>query len=181
MDEVGEAGISLIERSVVNTVNRLVQLFRQRPDRWANERQAHYDFFTLLLQELTADEIIERFRWEYPVGVPSYGRGRRPAMIDIIVTTDHDKWVAVEIELVSAGRTFEGELSRCIRKLQSSPVCQNSMVRGYIVPLLARYGRRRARAYRKSYSELLREHIDHARRIIRNSRIVIIKEGILPL
>jgi hypothetical protein len=138
----------MIEVKIRNILDGLIQLFRENPNRWENERMAHHDFFRLLFSEFTPEEIRDRFRWEYPVGVPSYGKGGKPAAVDIVLMVDDEKWIAVEIELVGAGQALRQELERCVLKLKSAPECQKSMLKGYVVPLVARSEGRIARGYR---------------------------------
>ena len=72
------------------------------------------------------------FKWEYPMGVPSYGTGKKPAAVDIVFTIDNEKWIAVEIELVGAGKEFEDELMNCVDKLKTAPICREHMSIGFI-------------------------------------------------
>jgi len=70
------------------------------------------------------DEIKNNFRWEYPVGIPSYGTGRKKVAVDIVYTVSDKKWIAIEIEMIGAGKEFKSELMRCIYKLKTAPECR---------------------------------------------------------
>jgi hypothetical protein len=169
----------MIESRVRKVINSLIEFYKHNPNRWKNERFAHYDFFGLLFEEFTPEEIRDRFKWEYPVGIPSYGRGKKPAAVDCVIANDEGKWVAVEIELVGAGKALRTELSKCIEKLKSSPECQKYMSKGYIVPLLARKGEKQARGYGTTYSDLCRKDIYNAEGEIGGAPIEIIRGGVL--
>ena len=169
----------MIERKIRDAISDLIELYRIDPYRWKNERFAHYDFFRILFDYFEPDEIRNYFRWEYPVGVPSYGSGRKSAAIDIVYEVDSEKWIAIEIELTGAGKSLEEELIKCIAKLKSSPECKKHMYVGFIIPLTAREKHKRARGYGKSYEDLLKETVNRAKERIGDNPIEIITDGIL--
>jgi len=84
------------EQKIRKVITRFVELYKEDPDRWDNERYSHYDFFRLLFDYFEPTEIKNNFKWEYPVGVPSYGTGKKPAAVDIVFAIDNEKWIAVE-------------------------------------------------------------------------------------
>ena len=67
------------EQKIRKVITRFVELYKEDPDRWDNERYSHYDFFRLLFDYFEPVEIKNNFKWEYPVGVPSYGTGKKAA------------------------------------------------------------------------------------------------------
>jgi len=82
------------EQKIRRVITRFVELYKEDPDRWDNERYSHYDFSGCFLIILNLPR--NNFKWEYPVGVPSYGTGKKPAAVDIVFATDNEKWIAVE-------------------------------------------------------------------------------------
>jgi|GEM_PF-3254081 len=162
-----------------NVIDNLIKLFKENPDRWENERFTHYDFFRLLFNEFTSDEIKDNFMWEYPVGKPSYGTGNKSAAVDLAINIDNEKWIAIEIELVGPGKGLEKELKTCIDKLKTAPLCQKFMEKGYIVPLLDRKCDKIARGYSMSYSELCQKTLNDAQNMIGDSPIELVNEGIV--
>lgn len=132
----------------------------------------------MLFDTFDPNEIKNNFKWEYPVGVPQYGTGNTEAKVDVIFADNLGKWVAIEIELVEAGKELKEELVYCIHKLKT-PECRKFMARGYIIPLLTRMGEKKARGYGITYSDLLEETINNAENEIGDSPIEILKGGIL--
>lgn len=168
-----------IEQKVRETIDSIITLYKDNPDRWKYEREVHYAFFELLFDKLKPEEIKNRFRWELSSGHPSYGkRENDSAWIDLVVFIDYSKFVAVEIELDSgAGIAFENELDKCIRKLKDTPICKDNMEKGFIVPLIRRF---RRQAYKGiTYEQLFEEQIYKAKQGIGGYPIEIIKDGII--
>jgi len=169
------------EQKIRKVIIRFVELYKEDPDRWDNERYSHYDFFRLLFDYFEPTEIKNNFKWEYPVGVPSYGTGKKPAAVDIVFAIDNEKWIAVEIELVGAGKKFEDELMNCVDKLKTAPVCREHMSIGFIIPLIHREKGKKARGYGKPYEELFEETIKRVRDKIGEDPIEIITGGVILL
>lgn len=168
----------MAEREIREVITRFINLYKEDQNRWENERQSHYDFFTFLFDVFEPDEIKNKFKWEYPVGVPDYGTGNKEAAVDIVFTDDLGNWIAIEIELVGAGKGLEDELIKCVRKLRTAPKCGN--MKGYIIPLLAREAGKKARGYKgKTYSEICNDAVAKAKKEIGDSPIEIIEDGIL--
>lgn len=113
--------------------------------------------------------------------MPSYGTGSKGAAIDIVFITDNKKWIAIEIEIVGAGKEFEFELIKCVDKLKTAPECREHMSIGFIIPLMIREKRKIARGYEKSYEDLCKEAINKARDKIGEDPIEIITEGVILL
>jgi len=169
----------MTEERIREVINRFINLYKENPNRWKNERQSHHEFFQLLFSTFAPDEIKNNFKWEYPVGVPSYGTGSKEAAVDIVFVSGGGKWIAIEIELVGAGKELEDELIKCVSKLKTAYECRKCMRKGYIVPLLVRKAGKKARGYGISYSELCEKTIKEAEKEIKNSPIEIVRGGIL--
>jgi len=165
---------------IEKVINRFIGLYKEDTNRWENERFSHYDFFKLLFDVFNPQETREKFKWEYPIGVPSYAKINREAKVDIVFLDDSKELIAIEIELTNAGKQFENELMRCIQKLKTSPKHGEHMVKGYIIPLLKRDGDKKARGYGgKTYREVCGEATKKAENEIGNFPIKIIRDGIL--
>jgi hypothetical protein len=161
-----------------NRIEKVIrELIGKDTDKMQNEREVHYEFFKLLCDEFEKDELRECFRWELPTG-PIADKGSKPGAIDMAMYVEVDRFIAIEIEFVSPGVALEKELDTCINKLRKSELCNDQMVKGYIVPLLVREGDKKARGYSKKYSELCGEILDRAENKIRGSRIRLIREGV---
>jgi phage anti-repressor protein len=171
----------MTEQKIRKVITCFLELYKTNPNRWVNERYAHYDFFKLLFDYFEPAEIKNNFKWEYPVGVPSYGAGSKEATIDMVFTIDNEKWIAIEIELVGAGKEFEVELTKCVEKLKTAPECRKHMSIGFIIPLIVRKKRKIARGYCKSYEDLFREIINEVKNKIGEYPIELITGGVILL
>ncbi|HEC82768.1 MAG TPA: hypothetical protein ENI53_02670 [Thermoplasmatales archaeon] len=161
-------------------INRFIDLYKKDTNIWENERFSHYDFFKLLFDFFDPQEIREKFKWEYPIGVPSYAKINRDAKVDIIFLDDSKELIAIEIELTSAGKQFENELIKCVQKLKTPPKHGEHMVKGYIIPLLKRNENKKVRGYGgKNYREVCEDAINKAENEIDDFPIKIVREGIL--
>lgn len=170
----------MTEREIKNVINSFIGLYKEDQNRWENERYSHYDFFKLLFDFFEPEEIRNRFKWEYPVGVPDYGTGNKGAAVDIVFTDDFGKWIAIEIELVGAGKGLEDELIKCVRKLKTAPICRKHMTKGYVIPLLKREAGKKARGYGgKTFSDICNGAVNNAKKEIGNFPIEVITDGIL--
>ena len=126
-------------------------------------------------------EIKNNFKWEYPIGTPSYGSGTKEAAVDIIYLINNRKWIAIEIELVGAGKELETELKKCVLKLKTAPKCNKEMVKGYIIPLISRTGERMVRGHGISYSDYFQEQIKKTVSEIGKSPIELVTDGMILL
>jgi len=52
------------EQKIRKVITRFVELYKDDPDRWDNERYSHYDFFRLLFDYFEPTEIKNNFKWE---------------------------------------------------------------------------------------------------------------------
>jgi hypothetical protein len=169
------------EEQIRIVINKFIELYRQDSNRWQNERYAHYDFFKLLFDTFEPIDIKNNFKWEYPVGVPSYGGGTKEAAVDIIYLINSGKWVAIEIELVHAGKVLESELTNCVLRLKTSPKCNKEMIKGFIIPLISRTSEKKVRKRGIYYSDYFQEQIEKTIREIGKSPIELITDGIILL
>lgn len=175
-----ETNCEEVNKKIRATIDRIIKKFKENPSAWNDERQVHYDFFKLLFDQFSPEEVKENFVWEYQVGRPSYASGNKVAEVDLGMFCGNGNWIAVEFEFnLSPGDDLEEELIRCIEKLQTSPKCLDSMFRGYVVPLLRRDGQATARGYGITYSELCAKNIQKAEISIRVSNIKLISDGII--
>jgi len=178
-----ETNCDNVDKKIRATIEKIIKKFKENPQAWNDERQVHYDFFKLLFDVFSPEEVKENFVWEYRVGRPSYASGNKVAEVDLGMFCGNGNWIAVEFEFdLSPGDKkggLEKELIRCIEKLQSSPKCLNSMFRGYVVPLLRRDGQAIARGYGITYPELCTKNIQKAENSIRISNIKLILDGII--
>lgn len=169
------------EEQIRTIISRFIELYGQDSNRWQNERYSHYDFFKLLFDTFEPIDIKNNFKWEYPVGVPSYGRGTKEAAVDIIYLIGGGKWIAIEIELVRAGKELEAELTNCVLKLKTAPKCSKEMMKGFIIPLVSRRGEKKVRERGISYSDYFQEQIKKTVREIGKSPIELIADGMISL
>ena len=177
---IKETNCDKVDKKIRATIDKIIKEFKENPYAWNDERQVHYDFFKLLFEVFSSEEIKEYFIWEYRVGRPSYARGNKVAEVDLGMFCGNGNWIAVEFEFnLSPGKSLEEELIRCVEKLQSSPKCLDSMFRGYVVPLLRRDGQATAQGYGITYSELCTKNIQKAESSIRVSNIKLISDGII--
>ena len=69
----------------------------------------------------------------------------------------------------------------CVDKLKTAPVCREHMSIGFIIPLIHREKRKKARGYGKPYEELFEEAIKRVRDKIGEDPIEIITGGVMLL
>lgn len=164
----------------------LIDKFKENPDRWSNEKDIHYEFFSLLFDYFSPQEIRNNFRWEYSVKVPDYGTGSTSAKVDLCYFVSEGKFIAIEIEgpYQSPGDKKGGmrdEIEKCIRKLHSAPICCSNLKIGYVVPFYYWKDRsQKARRYDgKTYGELIDENFQNAERFLKEfDNVVLIKDGV---
>ncbi len=138
-----------IEERINKVIDRLIALYKINPDRWkaigswkkvesVNERLIHYEFFKLLFEAFTSDEIKEHFKWEYRVGPPRPQEQKRPrpSELDIVITVDSERFVAIEIENVKSKSTLQDTLKERIETLRDSHECRKYMLKGYVIPFI---------------------------------------------
>lgn len=176
--------VQMSEDRIRRVIDNLIKLFRENTNRWdvkgnIYECYAHYDFFRLLFNEFSADEIKDNFKWELPVGKPEYGKSNKTAFVDLVMYIDNEEFIAIEIESVSQGIALENELKKCVVKLKTTLLCQQFMTKGYIVPLMCRERNKIARGYSMTYSELCERQLNDAQNEIGNSPIELVREGII--
>ena len=169
------------EEQIRTVIGRFIELYKQNSNRWRNERCSHYDFFKVLFDVFEPIDVKDNFKWEYPVGVPSYGKGTKEAAVDIIYLINNGKWIAIEIELVGAGKILETELIKCVLKLKTTPKCNKEMIKGYIIPLISRKGEKKVRGRGISYSDHFQEQIKKTVRKIGKSPIELVTDGMILL
>lgn len=171
--------MDITEEKIRKVIDKLIEMLKEDSDRWENEQMIHYEFFKLLFDEFSPEEVKNSFRWEYPVGVPSKGTGKTPARVDMIFKGDDNLWIAIEIEYVSPGIELENELYTCIDKLKTASECIKYMKKGFILPLLARKADKKARGYGKTYQQLCIKILNDVKKEIDNFPIEIIEDGIV--
>ena len=167
-------------------IENLINKFKENPNRWSNEKKIHYEFFSLLFDYFTPQDISNYFRWEYNVGVPEYGTGSNPAKVDLCFLNNESKFIAIEIEgpYQSPGDKKGGmrdEIKKCISKLRTAPSCISDLKIGYIIPFYYWNDRyQKARGYEgKTYGELIDETFIIADKALKElDNLVLIRNGV---
>ena len=169
-----ETNCEEVNKKIRATIDRIIEKFKGNHEAWEDERHVHYDFFKLLFDVFSAEEIKRNFVWEYRIG------GSTMETIDLVMFCGNRNMVAVDFKLPkSPGKDFKEELIKHI-KIQSNYMA--SLFRGYVVPL---YYHRDGQAVAQkqnhdmTYRELLSKIIKQAKESIKDPRIVLIEAGII--
>ncbi len=54
----------MIEQKIRKVITRFLELYKENPNRWDNERHTYYDFFKILLDYFEPAEMKNNFKWE---------------------------------------------------------------------------------------------------------------------
>lgn len=171
---IEETNCDEVDKKIRATIDKIIKKFKKDPSAWNDERHVHYGFFKFLFDEFPPEQIKRNFVWEYQVGKPKED-------VDLGMFCGNRKWVSVDFKLnLSPGKELKKELIRCIEKLQSSPKCEDSLFRGYVVPLLYRRdGQAIAQRYGITYHELCSKNLQEAENSIRVLNIKLISDGVI--
>jgi len=169
---IEETNCDEVDKKIRATIERIIEKFKDNHQAWNDERHVHYDFFKLLFNVFSSEEIKRNFVWEYRVGGPT------TETIDLVMFCGNKNLVSVDFKLFkSPGDKLEEELIKHI-KIQSK--YKDYLFRGYVVPLYYyRNGQATAQNYGMTYQELCSKNIKEAKKSIKVSNIKLISDGII--
>lgn len=171
---IKETNCEEVNKNIRATINKIIEKFKSNHQAWDDERHVHYDFFKLLFDVFSDEEIKVNFVWEYRKGEPASSR-----TIALVMFCGKNKMVSVDFKLDKSPNKLRKKLSDHI-EIQSK--YKDSLFKGYVVPLYY-YPNGQAVAQKQNhnmtYQKLLSEIIKEAKESIKVSNITLISDGII--
>ena len=173
---IEETNCEEVNKKIRATIDKIIEKFKSKKYGWKGDRHVHYDFFKFLFDAFHPEQIKRNFVWEYRKVGPN------SRTIALVMFCGKGKMVAVDFKFIkSPGDKVTEAL---IKHIEIQYENEDSLFKGYVVPLYYcpdDQAEAPKQDYNMTYQELLSKIVKQSKESIKDQRIELISDGVMPL